>query len=87
MADPDEDVCGPDVHIHHLAVSALVVRGFAILYDHDIAALVPGLDRTIADRLCELLNRYGLTDITDIPDTPPPAFPPPDLRTWHGQTL
>lgn len=82
---PDDQICDqPDAHLHYLPRCMVVIEGKAVVIDGRVVALVPASSTTIAERIVQLLTRHGLLDV---PDTPPPAFPPPDLRTWHGQTL
>lgn len=57
---------------------ALVFRGHMFDVDH---ATVLCTDRTIAERLAELLERHGLADVPDyIPDAVTWAPPDPDDR-------
>lgn len=52
--------------IFHVPLVALVFRGHMFDVDH---ATVLCTDRTIAERLAELLERHGLADVPDhIPD-------------------
>ena len=64
--------------IFHVPLVALVFRGHMFDVDH---ATVLCTDRTIAERLAELIERHGLADVPDhIPDAITWAPPHPDDR-------
>lgn len=72
-------------HWHHThGIITVLFRGRVLFIAGNPVALVADDHTLIGDRLVELLTRYGYADV---PDTPPPAWPAPDLRTWHGRTL
>jgi hypothetical protein len=68
-------LCGPEPHIHH-AFGVELIGGYAIVMDRRPVAFVG--DATIAERVCELLDRHGLADVDDTPAALCGVWPPPD---------
>lgn len=54
--------CPPGAHVHHIGKAVLAFSGPAI-FDGDTVILC--IDRVVAERVAELLNRHGWTDVPD----------------------
>lgn len=69
--------CSTEPHLHTALGPILVGPGMPLLVvDHDIEAVIP--NRILADRIVQLLQRHGLTDMVDdlAPSWSPPWAPP-----------
>lgn len=72
------DACGPEPHVHAVGPVVLVFSGRAVFMDGEVVALVPTYSPATADRIAELLQRHGITDIPDTPASIACPWPAPD---------
>ena len=64
----DEDACGSTAHFHTIIGPLLLPPGTrAIVMDQTLMALVLNTNVVVGERIMELLNRYGLVDVPDVP--------------------
>ncbi len=71
--------CPDGAHVHQ--VGMLIIPSAYAVVDDTVGVIA--LDRAVADRVAELLNRHGLADVPDDASTITAPWPAPDPKDRH----